>query len=241
MDTFKKNKTRFLEKTLRKIIFKIIPELYIIQKDIDWDYYANREEKNKIRKNVCIYSPKHIDTSEILDYTYISYNSWISNTKIGKYCSVGPNLVCGWGIHPTNGLSTSPSFYSTKAPNNVSFTKEDKILERKPITIGNDVFIGANVTILDGVTIGDGAIIGAGAVVSKDIPPYAIAIGCPIEIKRFRFNEEQIDALKRIEWWNFEKEKMKDVESYFFDVDAFLKKYSKNNKLQKINDKENII
>ncbi len=227
MDTFKKNKTRFLEKTLRKIIFKIIPELYIIQKDIDWDYYANREEKNIIRKNVYIYSPKHIDTSEILDYTYISYNSWISNTRIGKFCSIGPNLVCGWGIHPTNGLSTSPSFYSTKAPNNTSFSKEDKIEERKPITIGNDVFIGANVTILDGVTIGDGAIIGAGAVVSKDIPPYAIAVGCPIEIKKYRFDDEKIDALKKIEWWNFEKEKIKDVESYFFDVDAFLKKYSK--------------
>ena len=228
MDTFRKKRNRFWEKTLRKIIFKIIPELNIIQKDIKWEYYANSEENNIIRKNVYIYSPKHINTSEILDYTYISYNSWISNTKIGKFCSIGPNLVCGWGIHPTNGLSTSPSFYSTKSPNNVSFSTEDKIEERKPITIGNDVFIGANVTILDGVTIGDGAIIGAGAVVSKDIPPYAIAVGCPIEIKRFRFNKEQIDALKKIEWWNYDDDKLKDVEKYFFNVDAFIEKYTKN-------------
>lgn len=228
MDTPPKNRKNIWKKTIRKIIYKTIPELYNIQKNIEWDYYANSEKNNKIRKNVCIYSPKHINSSEILDYTYISYNSWISNTRIGKYCSIGPNLVCGWGIHPTNGISTSPSFYSTKAPNNVSFTTENKIEERKPIVIGNDVFIGANVTILDGVNIGDGAIIGAGAVVSKDIPPYAIAVGCPVEIKRYRFNEEQIDALKKIEWWNFDDEQIRDVEKYFFNIDAFIKKYTKN-------------
>ncbi len=222
----------FLKKLLRNIAFKVCPELSILGRDIDWNYLNNTKTNNNIGKNVRIYTPCHINDCKIGDYSYISYNAWITQTIIGKFCSIGPNLVCGWGIHPTNGISTSPSFYSSKAPNNVSFSKENKIEERKPIIIGNDVFIGANVTILDGVTIGDGAIIGAGAVVSKDIPPYAIAVGCPIEIKRFRFNEEQIDALKKIEWWNFEREKMKDVESYFFDVDDFLNKYSKNNQPQ---------
>ena len=216
------------KKLLRHIVFKICPEISVLSKDIDWSYYSNADFSNAIGYHSKLYAPYHINDCLISDYTYISYNSWISNTKIGKFCSIGPNLVCGWGIHPTNGISTSPSFYSTKAPNNVSFTKEDKIEERKPITIGNDVFIGANVTILDGVTIGDGAIIGAGAVVSKDIPPYAIAVGCPIEIKKNRFNEEQIDALKKIEWWNYDDDKLKDVEKYFFNVDAFIKKYTKN-------------
>ena len=78
------------------------------------------------------------------------------------------------------------------------------------------------------MTIGDGAIIGAGAVVSKDIPPYAIAIGCPIKISRFRFDNERIAALRRIEWWNFDDDKLKDVEKYFFNVDAFIEKYTKN-------------
>jgi len=217
-----------LKKLARHIIFKVCPELCILGKDIDWSYLSNTKNPNTLGKNTTLYTPCHINDCIIGDYTYISFNAWITQTKIGKFCSIGPNLVCGWGIHPTNGISTSPSFYSTKAPNYVSFSIKDKIEERKPITIGNDVFIGANVTILDGVTIGDGAIIGAGAVVSKDIPPYAIAIGCPIEIKRYRFDEEQINLLKKIEWWNLDNEKLKDVEKYFFDVNEFIDKYAKN-------------
>lgn len=82
-----------------------------------------------------------------------------------------------------------------------------------------------NVTILDGVKIGDGAIIGAGAVVSKDIPPYAIAVGSPIQIIRYRFSEDQISKLLKIEWWNFDEEQLKSVEKMFFNVDEFIVKY----------------
>jgi acetyltransferase-like isoleucine patch superfamily enzyme len=116
-------------------------------------------------------------------------------------------------------------FYSSKAK--YTFSKEDKIEEHPHITIGNDVFIGANVTVLEGVTIGDGAIIGAGAVVSKDIPPYAIAVGSTIQIKKYRFEEAQIQALQRIQWWNFTDEQLQEVEKRFFDVEGFIKDFDK--------------
>ena len=51
-----------------------------------------------------------------------------------------------------------------------------------PIVIGKNVWIGDKVTILPNVTIGDGAIITANAVVTKNIPAYAIAVGCPAKI-----------------------------------------------------------
>ena len=146
-------------------------------------------------------------------------------TKIGKFCSIGPNFFCGWGVHPTNGISTSPMFYSTKKQNGITLSLEDKIDERKQIIIGNDVFIGANVTILDGITIGDGAVIGAGAVVSKDIPPYAVAVGCPIKVLRFRFEDDVIMKLQRIKWFDFDEEKLRDVERLFFNVNEFIEKY----------------
>lgn len=164
----------------------------------------------------------HIRGSKIGDYTYISQNAWISHTTIGKFCSIGPNLFCGWGIHPINGISTSPMFYSPNKQNGVSLSPTAKIEEQKPITIGNDVFIGANVTILDGVTIGDGAVIGAGAVVSKDIPPYAVAIGCPIKIVKYRFTEEQIQELLQIKWWDKPTDKLPLVEQYFWRIDEFI-------------------
>lgn len=198
---------------------------YTILKKISWREFVNINNKSIIGDKVKLLGSYKILHSIIGNYTYISTNANISYTNIGKYCSIGPNLICGWGIHPTNGLSTSPMFYSLSKQNGFTVTKENKIQERKLINIGNDVFIGANVTILDGVTIGDGAIIGAGAVVSKDIPPYAIAIGCPITIKKFRFEEDVIKSLLKIKWWDHEDIFHIDIEKYFFETDIFIKKH----------------
>ena len=183
-------------------------------------------------ETVKLYSPHKIRDSRIDSYTYIAFNSQIRNTEIGKFCSIGPNFFSGWGIHPTDGISTSPCFYSTKKQNGISFSKTDKIEERKSIKIGNDVFIGANVTVLDGVTIGNGAVIGAGAIVAKDIPPYAIAIGNPLKITRFRFSDNLIERLQNIAWWNFSKEKLHFVEKYFFDVNLFIEEVEKGLKIK---------
>lgn len=158
-------------------------------------------------------APFVLHNVQLGDYSYFAKNAQVANTTIGKFCSIGPNFCCGLGIHPTNGISTHPVFY------------RGKVAEYKSVTIGNDVFIGANVTVLDGVTIGDGAVIGAGSVVSKDIPPYAVAVGCPIEIKRYRLSEPKIAALQRIQWWNWDEEKLKNVRDMFNDIDGFLAKY----------------
>jgi virginiamycin A acetyltransferase len=159
--------------------------------------------------------------------SYVSSNATISNTEIGKFCSIGPNLLCGWGIHPTNGISTSPVFYSTSKQTGFTYCKINKIEERKNIIIGNDVFIGANVTILDGIKINDGAIIGAGAVVSKNIPAFAIAVGCPIQIIKYRFNDEIIKELNNLKWWDQNDQVFEKVEEYFFEIEKFIS-YMKN-------------
>lgn len=214
---------------LQKILCWIYPQLNWLRNS-EYDFTKLRSGLHNINKEEHIKIDPVYSLSEVKigKYTYIANNAHISQTCIGRFCSVGPNLLCGWGIHPTNGISTSPMFYSTHKQNGITLSKADKIEERKQITIGNDVFIGANVTILDGVTIGDGAVIGAGAIVSKDIPPYAIAVGSPIRILRYRFSEEQIAALLRIQWWNWDEDKLRDVESMFFDIDAFIAKYDKN-------------
>lgn len=207
---------------VKRVMLEAYPEIIMVGRDLSWDQIDLICEDSTFGTHTKIYQPSHIFTSTIGDYTYVSINARISMSTIGKFCSIGPNFVCGWGIHPINGLSTSPMFYSTSRQNGMTMSDVDKIEERKPVTIGNDVFIGANVTVLDGVTIGDGAVIGAGAVVSKDIPPYAVAVGCPIHIIKYRFEAEKIEALKKIEWWNFEEERLKEVEKYFFDVNRFI-------------------
>lgn len=202
-------------------IINLIRTLY--KKRVDWDYFGSRLDDCNIDKNTRI-GPAHNLVNVTLGFgSAIGPNARISYTEIGKFCSLGPNLVCGWGIHPIDGISTSPVFYSTLKQAGFTYSKIDKIEERKSIKIGNDVFIGANVTILDGVIINDGAIIGAGAVVSKDIPPYAIAVGCPIKIIKYRFSDQIISSLLKSEWWNQNEQGLKMVEEYFFNVDEFIK------------------
>ena len=182
---------------------------------------ANSNVSDKVR----VYPPFFLHGVEMGDYSYVAKNSNITNCSIGKFCSIGPNFCCGMGIHPTSGISTSPMFYSISHVNGTSLVTSPKVEESRHTTIGNDVFIGANVTVLDGVTIGDGAVIGAGAVVSKDIPPYAIAVGSPIRIIRYRMTEDQIAAMQRIQWWNWDDDRLQEVEKMFEDIDGFIEKW----------------
>lgn len=199
--------------------------LAMFQGKIYWNI-NNHGKFNKIDKNAKVYGPSYIEHVIVGMGSYIAPNSTITYTEIGNFCSIGPNFFCGWGIHPLDGISTSPIFYSTKKQAGFTFSKTDKIKERKLIEIGNDVFIGANVTVLDGIKIGDGAVIGAGSIVSKNIPPFAIAVGSPIRIIKYRFEEKIIKSLLEIKWWEDES-LVQDVESYFYDIDGFIDKYNK--------------
>ncbi|MBC7829696.1 MAG: CatB-related O-acetyltransferase [Chitinophagaceae bacterium] len=192
------------------------------EKDLFWNWNLSRLDNCELHKNTVLNKPHSLRNCYIGKGTAIGPNSRMGDSTIGKFCSIGPNFLAGWGIHPVNGISTSPVFYSSSKQAGFSFSTKDKIREHLPIHIGNDVFIGANVIVLDGISIGDGAVIGAGAVVSKDIPPYAIAVGSPIRVIRYRFEPDVIEKLLEIEWWNQSDDVLSKVEKHFFDVDTFL-------------------
>lgn len=216
----------YLRKIASYLLQKIFPEFRMLKnKSIPWNDIVNKNHNSLLGENVFLSGKFSIHESKIGSYTSISTNSRISLTSIGKYCSIGPNFISGWGVHPVNGISTSPIFYSTSHSTGIVFSETNKIVERKKIDIGNDVWIGANCTVLDGVTIGDGCVIAAGAVVTKDIPDYAIAGGVPAKIIKYRFDDKKINELQKIKWWNFENENVKDVEKYFFNIEEFIKKY----------------
>ena len=198
----------------KKLLPSFFKDLYVLK---------SRLYNVEIESSVKLYRPYHISNCRIGNYTYIANDSYVSYADIGKFCSIGPHFCAGWGIHPTDKISTSPMFYSTRRQNGTSLVKDDKLIERKKIVIGNDVFIGVNVTILDGVRIGDGAIIAAGAVVVSDVAPYSIVGGVPAREIKKRFPDEQIETLKTIKWWDFEDGRLRLVEQYFDDVEGFVK------------------
>lgn len=141
--------------------------------------------------------------------------------SIGAFCSIGPEVMLFSRVdHPTDLPSTYPFRTLMLHPqqgNRDAVTKG-------PIRIGNDVWIGARAMILSGVTIGDGAIIGAGAVVAKDVPPYAIVIGNPGRVVRYRFSEDQIARLLRLRWWDWDDARIAACEHLFYgDVAEFLR------------------
>jgi len=212
-------------KSLFQKLFGLVLDKPIILPGKVTGYSLVKSQKANVSEGIFtrIEAPFYLIDIDLGDYSYIANNSRISNAIIGKFCSIGPNFCCGLGIHPTSGISTSPMFYSVAKQNGLSLAKENKIEETKQTFIGNDVFIGANVTVLDGVTIGDGAVIGAGAVVTKDVPPYAIAVGVPAIVVKYRFAEKQIEELLKIKWWNFEGEKLNEIERCFFDIEVFLR------------------
>jgi acyl-[acyl carrier protein]--UDP-N-acetylglucosamine O-acyltransferase len=75
-----------------------------------------------------------------------------------------------------------------------------------------------------GVKIGHGAVIGVASVVTKDVPPYAIAVGAPARVIGHRFGERQIHRLLKIGWWDWDDEHIERALDLFYrkDVDSAL-------------------
>ena len=136
----------------------------------------------------------------------------VQSASIGRYCSIAPYVVIGANEHAIEWLSTSsllenPQLFNWNRLESLSALNTVKGIvfgeSIKPIKIGNDVWIGQGAFIKGGVTIGDGAIIGSMANVIHDIPPYAIAVGNPARVLRYRFPDTIIKACLDFKWWRF--------------------------------------
>lgn len=158
------------------------------------------------------------------DYSYgkinlHAYSSYFQ-LEIGRYTSISEISIIIGGNHHTD-VTT----YPFRAKFQGELVENDNFLPR-PVKIGHDVWIGYGAIILDGVDIGTGAIIGAGAVIRRDIPPYAVVMGNPGIIIRYRFNEKEIEMLVKSKWWELPKEALLKIENLLYskDVKTFVSK-----------------
>lgn len=169
-----------------------------------------------------------VNDAKIGSYSYINKDSNLANCEIGRFCSIASRVSIVASTHPTNTfVSTSPVFHSIQQQCGATFVTGQRFQETlsvggRTVIIGNDVWIGQGVQIIGGVTIGDGAIVAAGAVVVKDVPPYAIVGGVPAKIIRYRFTDEQIETLKRDQWWNKPVDWIRDHAEDFSDIKNYM-------------------
>lgn len=121
---------------------------------------------------------------------------------IGKFCQIatGVRFIMNGSNHAMDGVSTYPFKVFGDAWSDASMN----VVSKGDTVIENDVWIGNSATIMQGVTIGDGAIIGTNSLVSKDVEPYTIVGGNPARVIRKRFDDETIDFLTNLRWWDWD-------------------------------------
>lgn len=107
------------------------------------------------------------------DGSYVS-SGVLQSGRIGRYCSIGPDVFIGPTEHRLDYWTTSP--YEAKDRGE---TMEITIRSVPPPVIGDGVWIGAKVVVLRGVTIGDRSVVAAGAVVTTSVPPDELWGGVP--------------------------------------------------------------
>lgn len=185
-------------------------------------------KNSNIDKSSAIEAGTVFINSTINKHSYIGYDSFVINTKIGSFCSIANKVTIGGATHPMHFVSTSPVFLSHKDSVKTKFANFNylPIIETD---IGHDVWIGEGVYIKSGIKIGTGAIIGMASVVTKDVPPYAIYAGNPAKLIRYRFNDEIISGLLKIEWWNWSNDRFKCYGKYFDNPEELLKILSEEN------------
>lgn len=179
---------------------------------------------------------KNITLTSICPMSYIveadlTVGSNRCSLLIGRYSSLAYKISIDIGMdHLYRCITTYPphkilpSGYHTTDASTINPAADP--LVRHQMIIGSDVWIGANAQLLGSIHIGNGAVIGAGAVVAKDVPPYAVVVGNPARIIKYRFDEETITRLQRIKWWNWPKENIETfIPQFNDDMTGFLDRF----------------
>jgi phosphonate metabolism protein (transferase hexapeptide repeat family) len=151
-------------------------------------------------------------------------------TDVGRFSSIAAQTRINPGNHPTWRVTQHHSTYRRIQYGFDTREDEEFFQWRKDhrCTIGHDVWIGHGTTVIAGKNIGTGAVIGSGAVVTKDIPPYAIAVGVPARVVKFRFPADVIEKLQAIAWWDWDRATLVERFNDLLDLEGFLKKYGES-------------
>lgn len=163
----------------------------------DYTYYDDSNDPTGFEKNNVLFN----------------YPEFGDQLIIGKFCQIasGTRFIMG----PANHRITSVTTYSFNVFggdwSEITPPHMSQLPHKGDIIIGNDVWIGRKSIIMPGVKIGDGAIIASYSVVTKDVPAYGVVGGNPAKLIKKRFDDELIDILLKVKWWDFEPQQLLEV------------------------------
>ena len=188
-----------------KCIYKVIPRgLKKIINSFLFKFDKGEMESKIVRK---LYEQCYGIKIGVGSYGCFDIERITSNITIGRYCSFAKGVtIVPRREHPIGYASTHPYFF-----NSALGWVEASPIPFNELEIGNDVWIGQNAIISSKCKkIGNGSVIGAGSFVNKDVPPYAIVVGSPARVIRYRFNEEMIELLEGSRWYDLSPEQLKE-------------------------------
>ena len=167
-------------------------------KEIIFHYKWRKQNSHNFTRpgNVFNINKVTVDTGSYGMLNVLEYGHTFERLTIGKYCSIARNVIflLGGEHHPD---------YISNYPWRIVYTNKKDMEDKRtkgPIIVDDDVWIGLGSTVLSGVHIGRGAVIASGAVVTKDVPPYAIVGGVPAKIIKYRFSEDIIKKLMKVDY-----------------------------------------
>ena len=131
---------------------------------------------------------------------------------IGKICSIacGAKFLFNGGNHKSNSYVNYPFSIFNKLWEG-DLNVNDSWDNKGDIIIENGVWIDYEAIIMAGVKIGNGARIATRAVVTKDVNPYEVVGGVPAKFLKKRFDDEIIELLEKLQWWNKNDTKIKEI------------------------------
>jgi acetyltransferase-like isoleucine patch superfamily enzyme len=208
-------------------IIKSVPIIRSVYRNYCLWKFRKKWRRKNIHNHTYVNSIFPIESVSVGKHTYgmLNVHYPIARLIIGNYVSIAPNVqfLLG-GNHQMTTISTFP--YYEILTNTVQNKKRGG---KGSINIEDDVWLGMNVIILSGVTVSKGAVVAAGSVVTRDVPPYAIVGGVPARIIKYRFSEDIINELMKVDISSYPEYLVKKKIDMFYseirsveDVKAFI-------------------